>query len=151
MSLVESLVLARFAEQIRDGLARRAIRYLQGLGRESVMSPDDAGLENVWDEFCVQVQSGESLFWESYVEVVQQFLVHEIEALPEFQRDALWLQTPSGESWVVQAEEAYQGGRRRSQVPSCIPDAAAWIFDRVVEYAAEWSNARIRRFESRGL
>lgn len=44
-----------------------------------LLSGDDSGLQNIWEEICVQKQGGESFFWESYENTIENFIQVEIQ------------------------------------------------------------------------
>lgn len=58
--LSESTIVADLAEQVCKRITRSTIRGLQSMERG--LSPEDSGLENPWDEICVQVQCQESIY-----------------------------------------------------------------------------------------
>lgn len=64
----------------------------------------DPKLQTVWDEICVQVQGEESLFWNAYVQHLEQHFERQIEELETYELRALWLQTLDGEMWWSETE-----------------------------------------------
>jgi hypothetical protein len=139
-TLSESLIVWRLAEAVCQRVSRKAIRILQNL-TEGLHSGDDSSLINVWDEICVQVQGQESFMWDACEDTVRQALSVEIRRLAAYEREAIWLQTPEGESWDAADEES---------------KSEHWVGeDEIVEYlknkhvyaaASEWSNGRIRKY-----
>ena len=61
----EEKIVEELASEIGKRITRKTIRDLQKMGEE-FMSSGDSGLENVWDEICVQVQYDKSMFWDLY-------------------------------------------------------------------------------------
>jgi hypothetical protein len=63
------------------------------------------GLRSLWEEVCVQVQHNTSPWWRHYEEAIRLAVAGEVEKLPPFERDAIWLRTPEGEDWDCEDEE----------------------------------------------
>ncbi len=70
----EYSVLSEINEYHVKKLCKKVIRMLQSLKGDNLLSPDDHGLKNVWDEICVQKQGEESVFWNAYDETVEQVI-----------------------------------------------------------------------------
>jgi len=62
-TLRESAIVHDLAKQICRRLTGRTIAALQELNA-CMLSGDDSGLVNVWDEICAQIQYEESGTWE---------------------------------------------------------------------------------------
>lgn len=108
------------------------------------LSPDDSGLQNVWDEICVQVQYQESIYWDAYDEAVRAFVAAAVEELQPFEQEAIWLQTPQAFDWRWD-DEAEQ-----ERYPVVIDDIVAYIVSEfVLGEAGRWSNTRIRAYLER--
>jgi hypothetical protein len=87
-------------------ISRQVIRNLQELNdKDSLLSGDNSGLVNIWDEVCVQLQFEESYFWDAYEEMIESSTKYFVEKLPDHERDAAWLITSEGESWDCEAED----------------------------------------------
>lgn len=54
-------------------------------------SGDDSGLENFWDEFCVQVQQERSYYWNTYLQTLYRWIDDELKKLPDWKLNAIWL------------------------------------------------------------
>ena len=63
------------------------------------LSGDDSGPKSTWDEICVQRQSTESFYWEAYDSAVHRLVESQVAALPQHEREAIWLQTDAGVDW----------------------------------------------------
>src|SRR5690606_14057471 len=142
---VEARLLEELAEQQQMRLARRAIRWLQSLDRQSMMSPSDNGLRNVWDEVCVQCQFQQSIYWDVYMTAILEAIEHDLATVDPTIRAAMWLQTAPGVSWLERAFHSEEQGVRVHDVPWFDPDIAEWITDAILAEAGKWSNPRIRR------
>jgi hypothetical protein len=101
--LSEAAIVRQLAEHTAKRLTSRVITALQRM-TEGKQSGEDSGLENIWDEICVQVQCEEFLSWDSYVETVRAMIGGDVEALSLHEREALWLQTQKGIDWAYQDE-----------------------------------------------
>jgi hypothetical protein len=138
--LSESTILCDLAEGIGRRIARQVIRTLQGM-TETRMSGEGSGLTNVWDEVCVQVQFEESVFWDAYAHTVTSLATGEFAKLAEYEKEAVWLQSPEGISWSCEDE-----GERES-APVYDPDAIDHLVrEFVYAEAGRWSNPQIRKF-----
>jgi hypothetical protein len=69
----ESAVIRAFAEEICQRLTRKMIDRLQEM-KDGLQSGDGSGLENTWDEICVQIQYEQSIYWDAYDSTVRQMV-----------------------------------------------------------------------------
>lgn len=115
------------------------------------LSGDDSGLENAWEEICVQVQGEESFFWDTYREVMHDIVLAELEKLPTRDLVALWLQTDEGWDWhwdskQTDTSDGYQPIDTPS-VPYQREDIANFIVqERLFSTAENYSNRNIRAY-----
>jgi hypothetical protein len=71
---------------------------------------------------------------------VGQMLSGELTDLPVYEREAVWLQTPEGQDWDAEDEDA------RSGYPVAENDIIEYVKHKYVYSAAcDWSNRRIRQ------
>lgn len=125
----------RVSKQVRLSLQRT---------KEGMQSGDDSGLNNVWEEMCVQVQEGPSPVWEAYVHTVHKLVAKELKSLQRFEMEAIWLQTASGSEWALDYGEDMEG----------VPVIEDEVINHVMEHflyadAENWSNKRIRVYLDR--
>lgn len=128
-------------ERCAKSLVRRFIGDLQEM--QDTLFGDDSGLENVWDEICVQKQVEESYGWEVYEITVRALIGGSVEEMPHEQKVVLWLLTPEGESWKDENESD-------DEKPS--PDAGDienYLFDRLMSIASDYVNDRIIQYRDR--
>lgn len=60
---IEQHLVAAWASQLSDKLIKDAIRSLEAMDSQEVLS-GDSGLKNVWEEICVQVSMNDQRpFW----------------------------------------------------------------------------------------
>jgi len=143
-TLSESAVVRALAEHVCQRLTRRLIATLQKMSRV-LLSGEDSGLRNSWDEICVEVQFEASFSWDAYDETVRRFAkAHVVKLLPH-EREAIWLQTPASENWDGEVES------QREPYPVLDDDIVEYL---VSEYlyseAGNWSNSRIRQYLEHG-
>lgn len=131
-------IVRRVGEEALKKLERMVIRDLQGL--EAGLSGDDSGLANAWDEICVQLQQGESIFWGAYEMTIAGLAERRVAGLKNYEVEAIWWLTPEAEEWVDDCDVEQRGA-----CPGpCRSDVVRLVRDRVIGAAADWSNPRIR-------
>jgi hypothetical protein len=140
--LSESRIVRELAKTVEERITRRVVRDLQRM--DVTLSGDDSGLKTTWDEVCVQIQYQESVHWEVYEETVRGLVEGYVDELPNYEAEAVWLQTQHGWDWDCEEPEDRE--------------AQPVVRDHIVEYiiqdciyveAGRWSNARIRAFLDR--
>ena len=106
-----------------------------------MLSGNDSGLMNLWEELCVQIQGEQSFHWEAYEELIAQLVAREIELLQPHEREAIWLQTPAGESWDNEDQQP------REEYPVRADDIVEYLKgDYICRKAGDRSNRRIRDY-----
>lgn len=146
-------IIACQAQSIIDRLVRMCVRELQKCKRDSgcMTSGDDSGLENLWDEICVQVQGERSVFWNAYEDYVIRLISKLLsDRCSENERKMLWLQTEEFQLWYDEEVEEERLSQRFSAdgMPDAytIQDISEWCLSRVLSAAADYTNARIERY-----
>jgi hypothetical protein len=141
----ESAVIRAFAEEICQRLTRKMIDRLQKM-TDALHSGDGSGLENTWDEICVQIQSEQSIYWDAYDSTVRQMVEAEVEKLSSHEREAIWLQTPEADRWEFDEESG------RAPYPVCNDDIVEYLVkERIYHEAGRWNNQRIREYLDRAV
>ena len=111
---------------------------------DAALSGDHSGLSTCWEEICVQVQYEESIDWDTYVETVKPFVEVEVEDMPPWHREAVWLQTDANDEWEGDDEQT------REPYPVCNSDIVDYLLNNYVwPEAGRWSNERITRYLDR--
>lgn len=77
----EYILLQELAEFHTEAIAQRVVKRLQTV-RSGLLSGDDSGLENCWEEICAQVQHEPSVYWDEYAETIRQAITEEKESEP---------------------------------------------------------------------
>lgn len=141
-SLSETEVVRSVAKNAAERITQRTIRALQEI--KDILSGDDSELANVWDEICVQVQDEESIFWDTYDGIVSSSVRTFLNEVPQYELNALWLQTDAGWDW------RYEEPDSRHPNPVNDDDIIRYICSEYIYPAADsWSNSRIRAFLDR--
>jgi hypothetical protein len=136
----ESAVIRAFAEEICQRLTRTMIARLQKM-KDGLQSGDGSGLENIWDEICVQIQDQRSIFWDLYDLTVRQMVEAEVEKLSRHEREAIWLQTTEAGDWEFDEESEH------AHYPVCYDDIVGYVMNKHIYTAAcNWNNQRIREY-----
>jgi hypothetical protein len=137
----DSRIVTKLADEVCKRIARRIIKEFQQR-KNGLLSGDDSGLTNTWEELCVQVQHEQSFYWEMYIADLQRSLAVEVEQLQPYEREAVWLQTPAGEEWDCDDEE--------SREPKPFIGEGEIVEYLTTEYvlaeAERWNNWRIRKY-----
>lgn len=142
MKLSENRIVRVLAESVCQRIARKTIRALQRMTtQDELLSGEDSGLTNVWEEICVQLQQEESFSWGAYKETIRVFVGYYIDEMSNHERKAVWLQTPEGEDWDSELDE------EREPYPVFNGDITNYIvYDYVLSKGNDWTNPRIRAF-----
>jgi hypothetical protein len=119
---------------------RKVIRNLQELDN-GLQSGDDSGLTNTLEEICAQVQGEQSFLWDVFDLTARQVVQAEVGRMPEYEQEAIWLQTPEGEDWDCEDEDS------RARYPVAEDEIVEYLLSKYVYPAAgDWSNKRIRKY-----
>ena len=141
--LSEYRIASDLAEALKKRIVGACIRDLQGM-REHLLSGEDSGLANVWDEICVQEQKERSFDWEAYEETMSTFIECRVSELQPYELDALWLLTPQGDDWDCEPDDT------RESYPVVQQDVEDYLAAEMLTAANNWSNARISKYLERG-
>jgi hypothetical protein len=114
----------------------RDLQRIQG----HMLSDEDSGLINTWDEICVQQQIEHSFSWHAYVATMDTFIEYRVSQLKPYELDAIWLLTRAGDEWDSELE------KERERYPVSEHDVAAYLQDELLSEATNWSNSRIQDY-----
>ncbi|MBN3519321.1 hypothetical protein JYB62_04845 [Algoriphagus lutimaris] len=140
--MITSSLISAFAQGCLFKIVNRIILQLQGI-KES-LSGDYSGLENTWDEICVQIQDEYSIHWNMYEEIVLNLIEVEVNKIPPHEQQAIWLETDSAYSYD---EDEDEDELESKYDPS---DVYHHIKSIIFQKAGDWSNKRIRSYLERG-
>jgi len=114
--------------------------------KDALHSGNGSGLENTWDEICVQVQYEQSIYWDAYDSTVWQMVEAEVEKLSPHEREVIWLQTPEADRWGFDEESEHD------HYPVFNDDIVRYVVkEHIYHEAGRWNNQRIREYLDRAV
>ncbi len=133
-------------------ITNRVIRDLQKIKRESGMmtSCEDSGLENLWDEICVQIQWEPFFFWNLYEDFVYSLIIEILNKYSDEKKKMMWLQTDEFDEWYYDVLSDFY--EQRDEFEDFFPrnfslvDVAKLIMDKVFSIASDYHNSRIDEY-----
>lgn len=131
-----SQVLSAFAQDRISKIVSLIIRQLQG--SKITLSGEDSGLENTWDEICVQIQHEYAYQWDLYEETVLETIKVEVDSMAWHEQLAIWLETEAAYSYDDDEDDL-----ESMYDPS---DTYYHIKSIIFQKADHWSNKRIRKY-----
>jgi hypothetical protein len=133
-------ITCKFGEDVGKLCAKRVVKTLSTMN-EPLLSGDDSGLENMWEEVCVQVQLQHSFYWDTYAEMMEGMVEHEVSKLKPHQLKAAWLCTEPGSEWRFTDEEERED-------PCADPEEVAhWVYtEHLMSMADNFKNDRIQEY-----
>lgn len=143
---IEQHIVAAWAKQLSDKLLKESIAALEQMDSSEMLSGDDSGLNNVWEEICVQVQDEQSFFWETYLETMVSLLAGYVGLLDRDARLALWMATDEGWDYIYDHHADDDGV---ADVPVEEDEIVAKLQYELLSAAASYSNQRIMKFLQR--
>ena len=67
----------------RNEIAQKVVAELKNLRDKEFLLSGDSGLKNVWAEICSQGRSEQSVYWDAYVDTMENFIVGQLVKQPE--------------------------------------------------------------------
>ena len=101
---ISEKITNQLANTISERISRKVETSLKGM-KDGLQSSEDSGLENLWDEVCVQVQSARSMFWSLYDNLIYGLTLSNVKELESSEKEAIWLQTDDGMDWKQEGSE----------------------------------------------
>lgn len=132
--MVEEKLLFEITNVYLDTLCRKAVRQIQRLPKEAMLSGDDTILKNVWDEVCVQVQYEEFNGWpfvEEMLRLTCTWLIEE--SPPHIQRILFYAACLENE---IEFDYECDFTEFASEI----------LYDKVIEAASKYTNKRIELY-----
>jgi len=130
MSMANKTLIQEYATAAAEAVAEKVVAALMEI--TDTLSEDESGLENAWDEICVQVQGEESFFWDTYREVIYSVTQGELNNLPYRDLAALWLQTDDGWNW--QSDVEYEEQQVTKSEKTLDTQRVPYVLDAITEY-----------------
>ena len=145
-------LISEYAERILSNIIRRFVRHAQSLKRNSgyMLSPEDSGLDNLWDEICVDCKSGtlNSAAYELYIEQYVKNVI--LTLLPDIEKTMLFISSEGYEQWLEEEEAAFNDGENEYKTIKFKAFDADILSDcickSIIGAAMDYSNARIEEF-----
>lgn len=121
-------------------LSGKAISVLKKLKGDNLLSPDDYGLKNVWEEICIQKQAEESVFWNTYEETIEMVI---LDILSGTDKEILkFLSIMDDEEY----EQSENGDFNYDDYKHSIDSVLRVLKDHVIQESANYSNKRIQNY-----
>jgi len=140
--LSESAIVRSLAQRCSERVTRAAIAQLESI--DAGLLGDDTGLSNLWEEICAQVQRRTSPWWRHYQDAIWLVVDEQVAGLEDFERAAIWLQTPEGDSWYCKEESD------RRPYPASGTDIVRYIVhEHLLFEAAYWRSPAIDGYVNR--
>ena len=132
-------IISGIADRDCRRVARKVVRALREM-TDGMQSGDDSPLRNVWEEFCVQLQSEQSPMWSAYLDTIESIIAGEVEKLDVPRKQAIWLQTNDGMDWESENEDQEEAVFDVNGIVDHI------LHEHILTAAADWTNKRIERY-----
>lgn len=149
-------IISSQADKMRLVITKRCINNFKDCKRNSNMmqSSLDSGLENIWDEICVQVQTEFSCYWFAYEHYIKSIITSLLEEM--FDKNELiilWLQTEQFNKW---SSHYYDDTLSKDFCKYNIPDDYSFndivdlIFSDIINTAENYTNTQIEEYLNQG-
>ncbi len=126
-------------------VCNKLIRTLQGL-KERYMQSNDTGLDNVWDEICVQVQFDYWIYWYAYEHTMAQLIKEAYNEIdPTISKFLSYMYDSRNEDSEY---EDFEKVRFSEYTPS-ISSFVNLIFENLIDIAGDYRNKRIEDYLSK--
>jgi hypothetical protein len=144
----EHRIVSELAEAVCKRVARQTRTALTQM-TDCRLSGEDSPLANTWDEYCVQVQGEDSVFWSAYKDIISAIVGGFVGKLERFEIEAIWFQTEEGSDWLYDQGLLDPPSKARPAFDeSSVVDFI--IQEHISPMADNWSNKRIRDYIDSG-
>ena len=139
---MQSIVEEKSKKELYDEIVSEKYEYYRDkvIGKLEVMdktlSPDDLKLDSIWEEFCFQIQNGESYDWALYEDLVRQLCEGVIDDEPENEVKLLWLETDAYLDYYYEGDENLS-----PTIESMVEDIGVKIYQEVYNAAENYAFA----------
>lgn len=137
---IERAIVHAWASSIKAQAVNYVIQNLSQLSGDAMLSGEDSGLLNVWEEVCVQAQKEESFYWSAYADVIERALWNFLEPLERHEKLALWAETTEGWDWIWDHREDEEGDRH---APLDESEVITWLVSEVLSAAENYESDSI--------
>lgn len=160
-------IIVNDTENTIKEIVNKIISEFQSMkGDKFLLSGDDAGLENTWDEICVNVQGEESVWWDEYQNAIRLAVKTQTEKLAFSDLFNIWLLTEEFNDWSCNDSCTYTQGQEYSLYnfyrkaneyfddegyPNdfSTDDVEQYIYQQVISEAANYTNKKIEDYLER--
>lgn len=143
-------LIRKQTEEILKRLVNKFIRYAQSLKGNCMLSGDDSGLNNTWDEICADMQGEWTFYHQAYLDIIEQYADEVLfETLTELEKTMLWTQTSAFEDWLEEIEENTKGlvCHNISFFDAQCDDAIKEVIsEAIISEAMRYTNSRIDKY-----
>lgn len=142
---VRILLIEEMASSMIEKLARSAIQEMKRM-RWALLSGDDSGLKNLWEEYVAQIRGSESIYFEEYLEAVSSYCLNEVNKLSRTEKFIIILgfdhNSTEFEEWQTDAENAtsYQDVCPNNEL---VTSAVVHCINKIAE---EYTSIRLERY-----
>jgi hypothetical protein len=137
---ISEKITNQLANTISERISRKVELSLKRM-KDGLQSSEDSGLENLWDEVCVQVQAEHSMFWRLYDNLIYGLTLSIVKKQESYEMAAMWLQTDGGQDWKHEVSE------KDCVFGYCAEDIAEYIArEYVYEKAGTYRNKKIIKY-----
>lgn len=95
-------IISDLADALCKKIAKQVVEELQELKEDNLLSGEDSGLKNVWDEICVQVQKEQSIYWDMYISVIHSIIEKSMKLIAPYEKMAIWWQSDDPEKTLTE-------------------------------------------------
>jgi hypothetical protein len=142
---IEEAVTKAWASVLTEQILQEVMSGLRQMKFDLMLSGEDSGLKNVWEEVCVQVQLEESFFWDAYLETIEQAIAVRLDELDRAVLLALWSTTDSGWDWIFDHHGDKDGDH---EAPVDQSEIISALRGKLLAMAADYTNSNISRFHA---
>lgn len=142
---MNTVVIQDLANSIIAKIAESAISEMKK-NRDVLLSGEDSGLRNLWEEYVAQVRGGESFHYDEYQEAVENYCSSEVNKISKLEKLIVTLgadQTSQEfEEWLEESEKAIH-------YENILPNNAIIISEvcqQIERIAEEYTSRNIERY-----
>lgn len=151
VSITYKRIIDEQAQVIIKKLVNKTIREFQSLKDGHTLLSADLGLENVWDEICVDAQLiGHTAHHDKYKRKVATFILDNlIPNLTKLEKKILWMQTYDFEEWLSDTEYSFcNTNRHYIDIPDkfLVSEIEDYLIDEIIYAAENYSNSKIEKY-----
>lgn len=142
----EKCVTSNILDSIYTRVVNRTIRKLRKLDY-ALLSSEDSGLKNFWDEYCVQVQGELFINFEVYRQTLENYLLDELNKEPKEIRDFYYVHSEFEESDYASFISYEKDNQIKKFSYSCPTNVSVFpLLNHIDEIAGSYTNKQIQNY-----